>query len=115
MELSVTEAFEQIKAWAIAAADAEDPRPLLENIVSACDMKLSWQPMKVFETKNLRIEVQDHLIKANENVGYCIIQNATGRTYLPFEELGQFIDEILNVKLGLTEYKEDENGVHKIK
>ena len=42
MELSVTEAFEQIKAWAIAAADAEDPRPLLENIVSACDMKLSW-------------------------------------------------------------------------
>ena len=42
MELSVTEAFEQIKAWAIEAADAEDHRPLLENIVSACDMKLSW-------------------------------------------------------------------------
>jgi len=42
MELSVTEAFEKIKEWAIEAANAEDPRPLLENIVSACDMKLSW-------------------------------------------------------------------------
>lgn len=70
--------------------------------------------MKIFETPNIRIEVQDHLIKAHENKGYCIIQGATGRLYLPFEELGIFIDELLNIKLGLTEYKENDQGVHKI-
>ena len=48
MELSVTEAFEQIKAWAIEAGALDNEayegniRPLLENIVSVCDMKLSW-------------------------------------------------------------------------
>lgn len=42
MEYSVTEAFEQIKEWAKEADKQENPRPMLENIVSLCDMMLSW-------------------------------------------------------------------------